>query len=133
MWTGRCYCGKTRLSTKDDPQAVTYCHCSDCRRASGAPVAAFVAFSAVDVTPQPKSISPSDGVTRWFCPDCGTPMTAIYDYLPDQIYVSLGVLDQADQLEPQGHSHADNQLPWLHIKDDLPRASGSARSTLGRS
>lgn len=132
MYTGRCYCGTTRLQAVGDPQAVTYCHCSDCRRASGAPVAAFVAFEQVNVTPTAKSVSPSKGVTRWFCADCGSPLTATYDYLPGQVYVSLGVLDQCDTLVPEGHSHADNTLPWLHIADDLPRSSGSARETLTR-
>ena len=55
---------------------------------------------------------------------------ATYDYLPDQTYVPLGVLDQADTLAPQLHCHADSALPWLHIDDDLPRSAASGRDTL---
>ena len=70
------------------------------------------------------------GVDRWFCADCGTQLAATYDYLPGQLYVPLGILDQADELVPEGHGHTDSALPWLHIKDDLPRDGASARDRL---
>ena len=115
------------------PQAVTYCHCSDCRRLSGAPVAAFAAFAPHEVAFTPskgprRSVTP--GVNRWFCQDCGTQLAATYDYLPDQVYLPLGLLDQADTLQPEGHGHTDSALPWLHIDDDLPRDGASARDRL---
>jgi hypothetical protein len=65
-----------------------------------------------------------------FCPKCGSPLAASYDYLPGQTYVPIGVLDQADQFAPEQHSHADSALPWLHITDDLPRFSASGRGRL---
>lgn len=112
---------------------VSYCHCSDCRRITGAPVAAFAAFQgdALQVSPplgSPTTINP--GVNRWFCQRCGSPIAATFDYLPGQIYVPLGLLDQADVLQPDLHSHADKCLPWLRIDDDVPRVSGSARDNL---
>lgn len=75
-------------------------------------------------------VSHAPGVTRWFCRACGAPLAATYDYLPGQIYVPLGVLDQAADLPPTLHSHAASRLPWLHIADDLPREDRSARDTL---
>ncbi len=131
--TGHCYCGRTGLTATARPQTVTYCHCTDCRRLSGAPVAAFAAFAQHQVTFAPSRgprKSFTKGVNRWFCLDCGTQLCATYDYLPDQLYVPLGLLDQADTLAPQGHSHADSALPWLHIADDLPRDAGSGRDRL---
>lgn len=117
------------------PQVVTYCHCADCRRSSGAPVAAFAAFAEEDltITPEPDAwASAAPGSKRWFCTGCGSPIAARYEYLPGQVYVSLGLLDQADTLAPQGHAHADKALRWLHIDDALPRQTGSARETLKR-
>lgn len=57
-------------------------------------------------------------------------MLARFDYLPDQYYVPIGVLDQAEQLRPQMHCHADAALPWLHIADDLPRHGNTGRNAL---
>ena len=133
--SGRCYCGKIEISAPAEPQVVTYCHCKDCKRASGAPIAAFAGFAVKDVSFEPPLstyASVAKDVKRWFCPDCGSPVAAIYDYLPGQIYVGLGLLDQADRLEPQGHAHADSILPWLHLKDSLPRSKDSARDRLSR-
>lgn len=131
--TGRCYCGKTRFSVSALPSVVSYCHCSDCRRVSGAPVAAFAAFAdgTVRYTPDPGApVSHFDGVERWFCDACGSPLGARYDYLPGQIYVPLGLIDQAAELPPSLHSHAASGMPWLHIQDGLARNEKSARDTL---
>ena len=131
--SGRCYCGRTRLSATARPLTVTYCHCSDCRRLTGAPVAAFAAFAPHQVTFSPSRgprKSFTKGVDRWACPDCGTQLCATYDYLPDQLYIPLGLLDQAPDLAPMGHSHTDSALPWLHISDDLPRDAASGRARL---
>lgn len=132
MATGRCYCGATSLTAKSPAQTVTYCHCTDCRRITGAPVAAFAAFDAGDVTitPDPGPVSANPGVERWFCRTCGSPMAARFDYLPGQVYVPIGVLDQAADLAPQQHSHAEACLPWLHIDDDLDRNMASGRKVL---
>jgi hypothetical protein len=131
--TGRCYCGAILLRAKVAPLVVSYCHCSDCRRATGAPVAAFAAFpaEAVSMIPdpgEPARVSP--GVARWFCRGCGSPLASTYDYLPGQIYLSLGLLDQAADLPPSMHAHAASALPWLVLHDGLDRHASSSRVAL---
>ncbi|WP_083957595.1 GFA family protein [Tateyamaria omphalii] len=129
--TARCYCGASRLTLDKPPHTVAYCHCEDCRRWTGAPVAAFAAFDRSDVIEQlPTAFRGALGVERWTCPTCHAPLAAAFDYIPDQIYVPVGIMDQADTLIPELHSHAGNALPWLHIDDDLPRADASARDAL---
>ena len=131
--TGRCYCGGITLAVQESPRTVAYCHCTDCRRITGAPVAAFVAFeeNAVLVSPAwPTSKSFFSGVTRWCCPDCGSPLRAAFDYLPGQLYVPIGLIDQAAQLSPDLHAHDGCRLPWLQIADDIPRIDGSSRAIL---
>ena len=130
--SGRCYCGACRIEAKS-PQIVAYCHCSDCRRVTGAPVGAFAAFAPADVAfvpPLGEGVSHNPGVRRWYCADCGSPLAATYDYLPGQIYVPLGLLDQAAVLAPQVHAHAECRLPWLQIDDGLDRIEGSSRAVL---
>ena len=132
--TGRCYCGAVTIRGAA-PQTVAYCHCSDCRRVTGAPVAAFAAFAEGDLEIAPdegRVVEVSPGVRRTFCGACGSPLTGRYDYLPGQVYVALGLLDQAGELAPGVHAHAESRLAWLHIEDDLPRAAGSARRVLAQ-
>jgi len=130
---GRCYCGERRVIASQAPLTVTYCHCTSCRRASGAPVSAFAAFQAeaVTITPDPgKAVSPTPGVTRHFCPTCGSPLWATYDYLPGQIYVPVGIFEAAEDLAPERHSHLQEKLSWLCLSDDLPGSAGSGRADL---
>ena len=130
--TGQCYCGKTRISAKN-PLSVLLCHCGDCRRVSGAPVAAFVAFDEADLTVSSgnlQNVEVNSGVRREFCGNCGSPITGRYDYLSGTVYVSLGLLDQADALEPTLHAHHDNRLQWLHLSDHVERHGTSARDAL---
>lgn len=131
--TGRCYCGATQIRATRQPLTVAYCHCADCRRATGAPVAAFAAFEETAVTFTPnegRSVSPNPGVTRTFCATCGSPLAGRFEYLPGQVYVALGVLDQADDLPPRLHAHDARRLKWLHIDDGLERIATSSRSRL---
>jgi len=131
--TGRCYCGASSIAASCAPQLVTYCHCSDCKRWTGAPLPAFAAFGEgeVEFSPEPgRGVSFAPGVRRWFCHACGSPLAARFDYLPGQVYVPLGLLDQADALPPRFHAHYGACAPWLHIRDDAARDAGSARDRL---
>jgi len=131
--SGRCYCGATTFNSTQEPQAVAYCHCDSCRRSTGGPVAAFAALDEKAVTFSPnegRKVALKPGVARTFCADCGSSLTGRYDYLPGQVYVALGVIDQANDLAPQIHCHDSERLSWLHIDDDLEREAASARSKI---
>ena len=122
-----------RLSLCTPPQTVAYCHCTDCRRWTGGALSAFAAFDRAALSAMPPLGAPvvhSAGVERWNCRACGSPLAAQFEYLPDQIYVPLGILDQIDDIAPEIHCHAESAPRWLHIADDLPRQIGSARNTL---
>lgn len=115
------------------PQTVAYCHCDDCRRATGGPVAAFAAFGEGDLIFEPdegKQVSVTPGATRTFCENCGSSLTGRYAYLADQVYVAIGVIDQADDLAPVLHAHEAERLAWLHIDDDIERFPASGRTGL---
>lgn len=131
--TGRCYCGHSQFSGVSEPSAVSYCHCSDCRRMTGAPVAAFAAFPKGDITFTPALSAKSsivDGAERFHCPKCGSPLAGWFSYLPDKLYVPIGILDQADRFPPTVHAYDASRLSWLHIEDDVERFDGSARSRI---
>lgn len=92
----------------------------------------YCGASGVCATAAPQTVAYCHCVDcrRWTCATCGSPLAARFDYLPGQIYVPIGILDQAAELAPQLHCHAAQTLPWLCLNDDLPRSAGSARAVL---
>ena len=131
--TGRCYCGSITFHSSSKPRTVAYCHCEDCRRATGGPVAAFAAFEEGEIAFEPhegKRVNVNTGVIRTFCKNCGSSLTGRYDYLPNQVFVSLGVIDQSDSLAAEMHAHNAQCLPWLHIADDLERSEATATTQI---
>lgn len=131
--SGHCYCGAITFTATQQPQTVAYCHCDDCRRATGGPVAAFAAMdekSLVFVPDEGRKVEANPGATRTFCPSCGSSLTGRYAYLPGQVYVSLGVIDQANDIAPEIHCHDSERFEWLHIDDQLERVSSSGRAKI---
>ena len=101
---------------------------------TGAAVATFAAFEelGVSVAPELAEVTHVPGVARRFCRECGSALTARFDYLEGQVYVPVGVLNDAGDFQPERHCHADAMLPWLRMDDDLPREIGSARASISR-
>ncbi|MDA7425798.1 GFA family protein [Thalassococcus lentus] len=121
------------MSGPADP--VCYCHCKDCKRWTGAAAPAFATFDPTVVRWHPSEPEPfvtTTGVQRWTCQTCGSAMAARFDYLPDQVYVPLGVIDQIERLAPTLHCHAESRLAWLDESCKLPEHSGSGRDALMR-
>ena len=121
---GGCRCGAVRYRVTAPPLWVSHCHCSDCRRSSGAPVSTFVgvatdAFAFVSGTPGLHESSP--GVKRHFCRDCGTPLTYEATIYPGEVHIMAGSLDAPEHIAPQRHVFTRDQMPWLQVDDDLPR------------
>ena len=48
-YQGGCLCGQVRYLATGKPIGGGYCHCESCRRHTGAPVVAFIVFSATQV------------------------------------------------------------------------------------
>ena len=46
QFTGGCLCGEVRYEAVGEPMAIAYCHCASCRKHTGAPVVAWVAFES---------------------------------------------------------------------------------------
>ena len=120
---GGCRCGAVRFSANAEPHFTSYCHCEDCRRSTGAPVAAFVGFyrSEVDWSADATASYSRPPATRLFCPQCGAPIGYRDDRLPDRIYFYTGAMDEPERFAPAQHAYAGEQLPWLALADDLPR------------
>lgn len=111
-WTGQCLCGKRRYRAVGEPLAQGYCHCSMCRRATGGPFAVLVRFEAVDWLDEEPAVYRSSPIAeRGFCPDCGAPLFLRYDH-DRRMRMTVGSLDRADLIKPEGHYGIESRLPW---------------------
>lgn len=123
MIEGHCFCGFIRYAADGAPTNETNCHCSICRRTSGAPFVAWATVAAATfrfLSGTPRSFQSSDHATRTFCPQCGTPLTFRSARTPDEIDVTICSLDHPELLPPRDHTHTSSKLPWVILGDDLP-------------
>ena len=134
--TGRCLCGAVTYEYEGPENWCAHCHCESCRRNTASPFTTFVgvpnsAYCFTGVTP--KTYASSPGVRRHFCDRCGTPVAYEADRFPDEIHFYAAGLDAPSLIEPQGHVHCAEMLPWVKLADRLPRyaqsSSGDAQPT----
>ena len=122
--TGGCLCGEIRFKLSGTPHLIEYCHCNSCRKAVGAPVVAWagVALDEFEIIEgNPGRYTSSPGVERTFCKRCGTSLTQFADEFPDEIYVSISILDNPTAMAPDTHIWRLDRLPWFETADDFPR------------
>lgn len=121
--TGGCRCGKVRFECRAEPHFSSYCHCEDCRRATGAPVLAYVGFrdAEIDWSSDESRSYGARPVSRFFCPHCGSPLGYRDDRLAGRTYFYTGIMDEPERFPPAIHAYSDQQLRWLKLHDDLPR------------
>ena len=123
MLKGGCFCGWIRYEAAGTPFHETNCHCSICRRTTGAP---FVAWFSVPrsrfrlLCGAPARFRSTAKGTRSFCPRCGTQLTFEHDEFPDEIDVTVCSLEQPERLPPKDHTHASSSLGWIRLADRLP-------------
>ncbi len=129
MLQGRCFCGAVRIATSASPFQVSWCHCKDCRRQTGAPAVVWAGFRVDQVTFEgaPKRRSSSAQVVRSFCAECGTPMTYEHDELAGEVYIHAGLFDEADRLVPDSHCYVTSKLFWMHLEDGLAKFEDTTR------
>jgi hypothetical protein len=100
------------------------CHCSQCRRATGA---AFKPFGGIEIE-KFKITQGADQLVRYgdgidydlHCGKCGS---LIHSVVRDGAYahVTYGTLTDAPSLAPAEHIFVGSKAPWFTIADDLPQ------------
>ncbi len=121
---GGCLCGAVRYRVSGTPYDVTHCHCTLCRRASGAPFVSWASFRSVYfsfTTGEPSRFVSSTKAVRTFCHQCGTPLTFQLHEKPEELDVTICSMDTPEQVAPQDHTWTRSQLPWIRLADGLPR------------
>lgn len=127
--TGGCMCGAIRYRARGAPEGAGYCHCRSCRHHTGAPVVAFVVFTADQVewlSGERALYESSPGVSRAFCRDCGTSLTWEGHYNGSELVeFHIGTVDTPEEFRPNEHTHYAERISWLELTDELPRYPAS--------
>lgn len=121
---GGCHCGAVRYEVAGEPQHVALCHCSDCRKSSGAPMVAWAAFAEDQfklVEGEPMTFNSSGSAMRSFCPKCGS---GLYyrnvEFLPGIVDIQSATLDDPEALPPGAHIQTAERLGWMETAHSLP-------------
>jgi hypothetical protein len=122
---GKCLCGTVQYEVEDQFQYSLNCHCSNCRRATGA---AFKPFAGIERAKLRilsgadqllifgKEESPHDA----HCGKCGS---LLYSLVREAefVHVTLGTLVDSPSIRPSAHIFVGSKAPWYTITDNLPQ------------
>lgn len=118
---GGCSCGRIRFLVRGRPEFIGACHCRDCRRHTGAPVAVYadIALNQLDILGDPIDwFETSRGAKRGFCRRCGTTLAFCGSNLPSMVHIHVGSFDDPAALVPMSNEHTESRLPWLSLLID---------------
>lgn len=127
--TGSCLCGGVRFEITAPFLNANHCHCSRCRKHSGAfgltqarvPRDGFRLVAGEDLI---RVYRPGDGMVKAFCSVCGSNLFGRTWPEGEEISVRLGALDGDPEIRPEFHTFVDSRAPWDVLPDDgLPRYS----------
>jgi len=128
MHQGHCLCGTVRYEVRGALGSIMFCHCSRCRRATGSAFAAvapvkseeFVVLAGEEGMCEFVS---SQGVSRFFCQSCGSPLFSKRADTPAVLRLRVGTIN-AESLDAEraaAHLFVGSKASWFDICDGLPQ------------
>ncbi len=126
---GSCLCGGVRFEVRGPFLRAGHCHCSRCRKHSGAAVCTQGRVRAADFrllsgSELIRSFRPAGGAVKAFCSVCGSSLFG--GSWPDgpEVSIRLGAIDGDPGIRPQCHTFVGSKAPWDVICDGLPEHDG---------
>ena len=121
---GGCHCGAIRYEVEGDALTHALCHCTDCRRHSGAPMVAWTMYpeGALRVTKGAVRVYvSSEHGRREFCAECGTGL--FYrnaEVLPGIVDIQSATYDNPDAVPAQVQIQVADRIGWMAEAHALP-------------
>lgn len=112
---GGCLCGAVRYRIYGEPYHVTHCHCTSCRKVSGAAFLTLFTVRLAEVEWVGESLQiyhSSAAGERGFCPRCGSTLCYQNAASPDEIDIAAGSMDNPATLLPEHHTWWSEHLLW---------------------
>ncbi len=124
---GGCLCGAVQYEANGDSENASYCHCDDCKRATGGPYTVGVLvqidqLSIISGHPKGYTTTADSGrpITREFCPQCGSPLFTKTEEYPNLVWLKAGCLDKPELIKPSCQTWTKRAVPWAYIDENLP-------------
>jgi len=129
MHRGQCLCGEVVYEIHGDLGGIEFCHCSQCRRASGTAFASNMnveaaSFRLVQGEAALKAYESSPGKERVFCAICGSPIISRLMADPSVVRIRVGTLDEPVAAKPAFDFHTASKASWWEIATGLPSYPG---------
>ena len=126
---GSCLCGGVRFEVAPPLLRANHCHCSRCRKHSGAGVCTQARvwreqFKLTSGEGLIRVYGKGQGAVKAFCAVCGSSLFGGTWPEGPQVSIRLGAFDDDPGIAPQFHTHVASRAPWDQITDDLPQFSG---------
>jgi len=125
MIRGSCQCGGIKFEI-ERVSVMTNCHCSVCRKTTGASFATYAHVRAhrFKLLSGEELVNPGyewiPGHARSFCGRCGSPAPKFIE-VNNFVSVPAGLLEGDPVVRPSMHVFASSKVPWVDLLDDLPR------------
>ena len=125
---GSCLCGQIRYEVHGAFIGINYCHCKQCRKASGSAFGTSAAVSREEFNilaghAHLAAYQSTPGKKRYFCRNCGSPLYS-HRQGAEVVYVRLGTLDDDPGARPDVHIHVASKASWYDVDDNLPKLDG---------
>jgi hypothetical protein len=120
---GSCLCGAVTYDVADAFEYALICHCSRCRRTTGAASKPFAGIAADQFSLHRPERLLRYGQERAHDGRCGRCGSLLYSLVRggSHVHVTLGTLDETPTLRPTAHIFVGSKADWEAIGDDLPQ------------
>ena len=123
--TGRCLCGATEYSVKDAFEYALNCHCSNCRRTTGAAFKPLAGIKRAELhlTRGETTLLIHGSPAAAHDVHCGVCGSFLYSVVRDGAYAhaAMGTLVDTPNIRPSMHIFVGSKAEWYDITDTLPQ------------
>ena len=115
--TGSCVCVDVSFNYKSEPGMFLMCHCTDCQKSTGSPVASIIIVPEDDfsINGSTSSYECEAKVTRSFCKICGSQIFSRIESAPGVVAIKTGVLDEQPNIKPNLVCWTKSKPNWFEI------------------
>jgi len=126
---GSCLCGSITFESDAEATVTGICDCARCRKQGGGAFSINLAVPRASLRISGSTLKTfhdlGDGgapVQRVFCRNCGSPIVAYSEGLPEMAFIPAGTLEDTAWIKPAVARWCASAQPWAVVDPPKPRA-----------